>query len=120
LLILRRGKRLCRRGRPHGQGRVVTGEANGERLPAAIARHYLKFDFHPRDKPARIPVEYRSVQEDIFAAVIGGDESIAAALIELQHPARSQLGLTSYPVPITTHVIITVEPAGITRLATAR
>ena len=71
----------------------MISETNGERLPAAIARHYLKFDFHPRDKPARIPIEYRSVQEDIFATIIGGDESVTATLIELQHPARSQLGL---------------------------
>ena len=99
---------------------IAIGETNGERLPAAIARHYLKFDFHPRDKPARIPVEYRSVQEDIFATIIGGNESVTATLIELQYPARSQLGPTSYPEPIATHVIMTVEPAGITRSATAR
>jgi hypothetical protein len=36
------------------------------------------------------------VQEDIFAAIISGDESVTATLIELQYPARSQLGPTSY------------------------
>jgi len=92
LLILRRGKRLRRRERLPGRGRVVVGETNGERFPAAIARHYLKFDFHPRDEPARIPIEYRGVQENIFATIIGSDESVTATLIELQYPARSQLG----------------------------
>jgi hypothetical protein len=120
LLILRRGKRLRRRERLPGRGRVVVGETNGERFPAAIARHYLKFDFHPRDEPARIPIEYRGVQENIFATIIGSDESVTATLIELQYPARSQLGPPPYPVPIATHAIITVEPAGITRRAAAR
>jgi hypothetical protein len=66
--------------------------ADGNGCLAAIARHYLKFDFHPRDKPARIPIEYRGVQENIFATIIGSDESVTATLIELQYPARSQLG----------------------------
>jgi len=111
---------MRRRGRLPGYGRVVIGETNGERLPAAIARHYLKFDFHPRDEPARIPFEHRGMQEDIFATIIGGDESVTATLIELQYSARSQLGPTSYPVPIATRAIITLEPAGITRRAAAR
>jgi len=63
----------------------------GERLPAAVASHDLKFYFHSRRQLVRVAIEYRCVQKYILAAVSSRDKSVAARLIKLQHPARSQL-----------------------------
>jgi hypothetical protein len=69
----------------------VLDQARGERLPAAVACHDLEFYFPSRRELVRVAIEYRCVQKYIFAAVTRRDKAIAARLIKLQHPARSQL-----------------------------
>jgi hypothetical protein len=63
----------------------------GECFPSPVARHNLELHFCARSEFVRIPVEYRCVQEYVFATVIRRDKSITAHMIELQHPACNEL-----------------------------
>lgn len=62
----------------------------GECFPSPVAGHNLEFYFCTRNKLVRIPVEYRCVQEYVFATVVRRDKSVTAYVIELKYPTGSQ------------------------------
>jgi hypothetical protein len=63
----------------------------GECFPSPVARHDVEFHLCTRNKLVRIPVEYRCVQEYVFAVVVRRDKSVTAYMIELKYSACNQL-----------------------------
>ena len=71
-----------------GQPAVWIG---GSPVIAHSTGHNLEFYFHSRREHVRVAVEYRCVQKYILAAVVRRNKPVTARLVELQHPACSQL-----------------------------
>jgi hypothetical protein len=69
----------------------------GECFPSPVARHNLELHLCARSKLVRVPVEYRCVQEYVFAAVVRRDESVTSRMIELQDPAGNHTSRDQSP-----------------------